>query len=280
MKAIDVFYYTGILIALSSTSSVSVFSWFLYQSIKTDLVMVIFLITVGNYCLDRLVGAEKDKTDHPDRSKFFLDHRTPFKLITPLILAFGILIAFFHSLTLGILVLLTPVIVLLYSHDSKTVKTSLKRIPYIKDMVIAGGWTALLLVVIVYNDLALTLVPIFVGIGIFGKFYVMAVLYDFKDIKSDQKNDIRTLPNSIGEQSTKYLLNMINIISTLWLIALVYYGIISEIGYLFIPACFYQTLLIGFVNKNAEDWVYYILCDLEQAIWLVFAVIIMVIIWV
>lgn len=279
MKTINVFYYTGILIALSSTSSVIVFSWLFFQTMKIDLAIVIFLITIGNYCLDRMTGAEKDKTDHPGRSEFFINYRRFFIIFSALTLSLGILLAFLHSLIFGALALLTPVIVILYSFEFENVKTSIKKIPYVKDIIIAGGWTALILVVIIYNNSMFAVGALYFTIGIFGKFYVMAVLYDFKDINSDRKDNIRTLPNSFGEQSTKYLLNVINIFSTIWIIALVYYGIISEIGYLFIPACLYQTLLIGFVNENAEDWVYYIFCDLEQVVWLVFAVI-LVVIWV
>ena len=106
----------------------------------------------------------------------------------------------------------------------------------------------------------------------------MAVLYDFKDISSDLKNGIRTLPNTFGERTTKTILNLVNIISTFWLISLVYYGLISQIGYIFIPACAYQMLLIARVSQDAPKWVYYLLCDLEQVTWFIFAII-LVLLW-
>ena len=279
MRAIDVLYYFGFIIAFSSTSSVIVFYWVLFHTIDFKLIIIVFTLTVGSYTIDRLAGAEKDRTDHPKRSRCFIKYRNLSSSFSVIILALAISLAFWRSLFFGLLALIAPIVVLLYSYESRNAKVSVKMIPYAKGFIIAGGWSALILVVLVYNELAITTVAILFSVGIFGKFYVMAVLYDFKDIASDLKNGIRTLPNTIGEQSTKSLLNVINILSTLWIIGLVYYGIISHVGYIFIPACLFQTLLIGLVSKTASKWVYYILCDLEQVTWLFFAII-LVMIWV
>ena len=112
----------------------------------------------------------------------------------------GIILAFLHSVYFGALTILAPVVVFLYSYEFRSNTASIKKIPYTKDLIIAGGWAALLLVVLIYNNLSIDYIAILFSIGVIGKFFVMAVLYDFKDITLDLKNGIIGIA---GEQEGK-----------------------------------------------------------------------------
>jgi 4-hydroxybenzoate polyprenyltransferase len=275
MRLLDIIYYTGLPIALSSTSAVAVFSLILDFTIGMKLLFVIFVITLGSYNLDRIRGAKGDRIDHPERSELFIKNRNIFLPLIIVSLIFGIFIAFLHSIIFGVLSIIAPCIVFIYSSDFGKKQISIKKIPYAKDIIIAGGWTALILVVLVYNMHFFTLPIIFFSVSIFGKFYVMAAAYDFKDVSSDRKNGIKTLPNTFGEKKTRTILHGVNISTTLFILILTYLGLISIFGYLYILAFFYQVALIEKVSENSPKWVYYCMCDLEQFFWLVFAIIIM-----
>ena len=278
MRLLDLLYYTGIPIAISSTSAVVVFLLIFDFSIDYKLIITIFTITFGSYNMDRIKWAEKDKGDHPERSSLFIEYKTTILIFVVLSLILGIAFAFMQSIIFGILVIIAPSIVFLYSFEIGNKKDSIKKIPYAKNIVIAGGWSALILVVLIFNDSFFTIPILICSFGVFGKFYIMAVVYDFKDISTDRKMRIKTLPNSIGEKKTKAILHFINIISTIVIITIAFYEFISVIGYLFIPAFFYQVALIEKASENAPDWVFYGMCDLEQFFWLLFAVGIMIII--
>jgi 4-hydroxybenzoate polyprenyltransferase len=98
----------------------------------------------------------------------------------------------------------------------------------------------------------------------------MAVVYDFKDINSDRSAGVRTLPIVIGEDSSKLVLHTLNTVATVLILVLVYFGLLPFLGVVFVPAFIYQFFMIRLVRRDASEWVYFILCDLEQFFWLVF----------
>ena len=266
LKTIEILGQTGLIIALSSTSAVAVFSWIFYLPFDLRLLTIVFMLTVGSYAIDRLIDARKDKVKNVNKDNNITQYKSSIMLLIIITLIIGIILAFSKSFIFGILSVLAPIFVFLYSFEPNKKTKSIKKIPYLKDIVIAAGWTALVLVVLVYNQIFINLAVIFFSVGVLGKFFVMAVLYDFKDISMDLKNEIRTLPNTIGERNTKTILYIINTLATIWIIILVYTGKISTVGYIFLPAWGYQTLLIWLVSQQAPLWIYYVLCDLEQVI--------------
>lgn len=273
MKTIEAISCSGIVIAFSSSASVALFSLVLYGSVQPILLSIVFMITMGVYIMDRVLGVEKDRTDHPERCDFVCNNRCGLILACIILTTMAVALGFMQSFVFGVLTMFAPLIVYLYSRESKGREISIKKIPYVKGMVIAAGWTALVLVACIYNNSAFGVAAFLFSIGVFGKYYVMAVLYDFKDMSSDKANGVPTLPNMFGEKNTKVYLHIINTLSTVWVSALSYTGILPKIGYVFIPAFFYQAMLIRTVSKDAPNWVYYTLCDLEQVVWLFLALV-------
>ena len=263
---------TGFIIALSSTSAVAVFIWIFNLPIDLQLLIIVFTITMGSYTLDRLVDAKKERGNITDKNRYFIIYFNLISLFTGFLLFVGIFLAFGRSLVFGAMAMLAPIIVYIYSYEIKDNTLSIKKLHYTKDLVIAAGWSALILVVVVYYNLTITLALLAFSLGIFGKFYVMGALYDFKDVDSDLENGILTLPNTLSERGAKNVLYVINTLSTIWLLLLIYYGLISPLGFIFFPAWVYQNLLIFFVSKDAPLNFYYFPCDLEQVVWLLFAV--------
>lgn len=269
LKILNLIGQTGFIIALSTSSSIIVFSTIFQCLPDIQLVGIVFTITMGCYTLDRLIEAIKNP-NRRTRNNINVQSQYLIILFIIVLLIVGILLAFSKSMFFGILILIAPVIVFIYSGGPKNIVIPIKNLLYLKDIIIALGWTALILIVLIYYNLPLTFIVVLFSIAIFGKFYVMAALYDFKDVESDLRNDIHTLPNTLGEAKTKKILHLINSLATVWILILIYFEFIPKIGFIFFPAWVYQTILIMGVGIKAPLWFYYLPCDLEQVFWVLF----------
>ncbi|WP_455392140.1 UbiA family prenyltransferase [[Eubacterium] cellulosolvens] len=270
LNMIDFIGQTGFIIALSTTSTVIVFVLMFDLFIAPQLLAVVFFITMGSYSLDRILEQRQRNMRTKNSGQYQIIYTSTLLPFTILILIFGCILAFTHSLLFGLFVTLGPLIIFIYSYEIQGVGISIKKVPYLKDLIIAVGWCALVLVVLIYFDLPLTLSIVLFSIGLLIKFYVMAAIYDFKDIRSDQKNGIRTFANTLSERTAKNFLHILNALATVWIIALIYLGSISPLGFIFFPAWIYQTFLIMGVSIDTPRWFYYLPCDLEQVFWLLF----------
>ena len=74
----------------------------------------------------------------------------------------------------------------------------------------------------------------------------------------------------MGEDSSKLVLHILNTVATVLILLLIYFGFLPLLGVVFVPAFIYQFFMIHLIQKDAPEWVYFILCDLEQFFWLVF----------
>jgi 4-hydroxybenzoate polyprenyltransferase len=267
----------GLIIALSTSSATIVFSLILINSFNLKLIIIVFTITTGCYSIDRLLDANS-YTGKNIENISLKKLESSLKPIILLLLTVGLMLSFQHSLLFGVLILFAPLLIILYSNNLNSNLIPLKKIPHLKDIIIALGWTGLLLLTIIYYDLPITFSIIFFSIPLFGKFYVMAVLYDFKDIKEDSNKGIVTLPNTIGVRKTKMILHIINSVATIWILILITINMLPIICFIFIAAWIYQELLILGVSFKTPLWFYYLPCDLEQVFWLIF-ILPVVIIW-
>jgi 4-hydroxybenzoate polyprenyltransferase len=261
-------YYTGTIIGFSTAASAGVISLLLFLPLDGLLLTIVWLLTVGSYTMDRVLGLRGDACDHPERCRYISEHRCAFLLFSASTIVCGFLASFFHSLNTGILSLLVPFFVFIYTKSWGGRGRSFKKIPFLKDFFIAGVWTAKIVFVLVYFDVPSPAGAVLLAVGLFGKFYVMTALYDFKDIVSDRQNGIMTLPNSLGEEKTRRVLHAVNLVSTTWMLGILGLGVVSAYAMLFLPAFVYQIYLIQKVSHRAPMWIFYGLCDMEQVVWL------------
>lgn len=272
---VSAFLRTGVvLIALSAASMALFFSILLFRVLSYAYFLVIFLLTYAVYGMDRLANLEEDRLSHPERTRFLQQNRWTFAL--------SIVLAFMSSLLLAVasgwvamLIPLAPIAVVFYSGtlSQKVLGTRsphLKQYFIIKNVTIASGWAFLLLVTSIYLGRPMGTGQWLFLIPLLMKLFVMAVVYDFKDFNSDRKAGVRTLPVVIGEASSKLVLHVLNALATVLILLLVYFGLLPLLGVIFVPAFIYQFFMIRLVKSDASEWVYFILCDLEQFFWLVF----------
>jgi 4-hydroxybenzoate polyprenyltransferase len=268
--------HTGvILLALSAASMALFFSILFFGDLSFTYFFVIFLLTYAVYSMDRLASLEEDEFSHPERSRFLRRNYGLFALSALLAFLTSVFLAASTSWVFAILVPIAPIVVILYSADLSqkllgTRRPNVKQYFIIKDVAVASGWALLLFTTPVFlgqpvvSEQWIFLPPLLI------KLFVMAVAYDFKDISSDHKGGVRSLPIVLGERPTKLLLHFLNFAATIIIIALVFLGVLPFLSIVFVPAFFYQFIMIQRVRQDAPDWVYFILCDLEQFFWLLF----------
>jgi 4-hydroxybenzoate polyprenyltransferase len=266
---------TGVVFIALSASSMSLFFSILFYNIPSlTYFLLVFLLTYAVYSIDRLVGMKEDEFSHYERTLFLRRNKLPF--IVSIVLAFSgaFLIAAFAG-WIAILIPIALIVVMFYSGNlSQEIlgihKPNLKQYFIIKNITIASGWAFLLFVTSFYLEGSIVIGQWLFFFPLMMKLFVMAVAYDFKDISSDRKLGVRTLPIVIGEYSSKLVLHVLNIVATVIILLLVYSSLLPLLGVVFIPAFIYQVFMIHLVRKDAPEWVYFILCDLEQFFWLVF----------
>ncbi len=275
--SIKQFYCTGLVIPLSTSSMSMVLSILFMNTISILLFVCVYVTTYAFYAIDSVVGIEVDKVSHPEGSQFLRKHRTVMCATILLAIVASISISVLVSLPIVLLVAIAPMIALLYSGLPTRHQTGrafgIKRVPLLKDAFIAAGWAFLLPFTFLFLSVPMKPEHWLFAVPFFLKLFIMAIIYDFKDINSDRKSGVRTLPIMIGEGRTKTVLHLLNSIATVSILVLVGLTAIPLLGLIFIPAFFYQGLNIHLLHRDAPDWVYYVLADLEQFFWLVFVVI-------
>jgi 4-hydroxybenzoate polyprenyltransferase len=271
---VNAVYHTGGVLALSAASMALLFSILLFEVPSLTYFLAVFLLTYTVYGMDRLAGLEEDRLSHPERTRFLQQNKWS--------IAVSIALAFLGSLLLSAasgwaaaLIPLAPITVVLYSGNLSqkllgNQGPNLKQYFMIKNLSIAAGWAFLLPLTAVYLNRPMGIGQWLFLIPLLMKLFVMAVVYDFKDINSDRRAGVRTLPVVMGEDSSKLVLHILNTVATAIILLLVYFGLLPFLGVIFIPAFIYQFFVIRLVRKDAPGWVYFIICDLEQFFWLVF----------
>ena len=274
MNISAVLYTEVALLSLSAASMALFFSVLFYKVLSLPYFLLVFFLTYAVYSMDRLAGMEEDRVSHPERTVFLQRNRWPFT--ASIVLAFsGSLLLAALSGRVVVLIPIAPIAVMFYSGNlSRKVlgirKPNLKQYFIIKDTVIASGWAFLLLMTSFYYGLPMMTGQWLFLIPLLMKLFVMAAAYDFKDINSDRRAFVRTLPVVIGEDSSKLVLHILNTVATALILLLVYIGSLPLLGIVFFPAFIYQFIMIRLIREDAPEWVYFIVCDLEQFFWLVF----------
>jgi 4-hydroxybenzoate polyprenyltransferase len=277
MNTSDIFHTGIVLLSLSAASMALFFSILFFKVFSFTYFFAVFLLTYAVYSMDRLASLEKDELSHPQRTRFLRKNKNLFALSSVLAFSTSIILAALSNWIFVVLIPVAAIVVMLYSGDlSQKVfgsrRPNVKQYFVVKDIAVASGWGLLLLTTSIFLNQPFTYEQWIFVIPLLMKLFIMAVVYDFKDINSDLQDGVRSLPIVLGEHPTKVLLHFLNIMATIMILLLTFLGILPFLSLVFAPAFLYQFIMIQKVRRDAPDWVYFVLCDLEQFFWLLFIV--------
>ena len=211
------FIYGGHLQSLGAVSIVFVSGILLKINITWDCFFITYLIFYPLYLYNRFKEIEIDYLTNPQRTEYLKTYISQSSLVLPLIILIliGSLIYFSNFWTL-IFALLLVFFGLLYSVIFKKLT---KKIALFKNFYVAVFFTLLVFFPVIYYSYPLTSTLIF-GLLIFMAFvcfkaFMMQILLDLKDVASDKKEKLLTLPVIFGEKKTFNVLKIISILTTI-----------------------------------------------------------------
>jgi hypothetical protein len=186
--------------------------------------------TIAAYQLHRLLRLRQiAPTDNP-RLLWMLQFRH-FQWIWFLIhwTNFSILSLFFSWNGQAFIVLLTlSIIIGLYALPFGNI-SGLRSLPYLKNLLIAGSWSSLLIIPLLQHSIPIPVVELAL---IFGAVYIQIIPFDLRDIEHDH-HAMRTIPQLVGRRDSLLFYSALIAAISLFLL-LLNYSILLVLTYLFV----------------------------------------------
>lgn len=266
----DEFVYGGHLLSLGSVSIVFSSALILNIPITWDFLLIVYLITYTVYLYDRFRGLKQDLLTNYNRTQ----HITKYIRYIPLIISCSILIIigmllYFgnqSSLVFGLLALLFG---LSYSVFFKKIT---KKVVGFKNFYVAFEWSLVVIFLTIYYSFSLNLSVLFLFIFVFLRWLIHEIFFDIKDIKSDKKENLLTLPIAFGEQKVLNIINLLNISTVVIVLISVYLNLFPKFVLLLLPLIFYSIYYFKELEKTSVPFSYVnnIFINGEYILWTVF----------
>ena len=257
----------GHLIALAASAIALSTMILLNTTVRWEFLIIAYLGTLCIYNYDHYKEIEIDFINNPDRSS----HLNKYKNFLPYILIFygiGFFILLFYfgniqSLVFGGLLLFSS---LLYA--SKVKKMTSKIIGF-KNLYTAFSFSLLIIFTGIYCGCSFNQLLILVFLFIFLRLFIDTTFCDIKDMDTDRKQNLLTLPLYFGKQNFLILLHIINFMSFLLIFIGIFLGILpffSIFLFIFYLYCTYYLKKAKNRETNIQS-LSGIIVDGEQILW-------------
>jgi len=207
----DEFIYGSHFISLAGASTVIIGAELLKIKVTWVFTLLTYLIVQIGFYYNRYREFHEDFLTNPERTQ----HIKKYLKYLPFIISFYIIV--FISLLIcsgrlpailfGLFALIN---VLLYTEISKRLT---KRIIAFKEIYFAGCWTALSIFLVLFYSFPLNLSLLLYLFFIFLRIFLGTTLFDIKDIESDGRKKILTLPILLGKKKTFNFLRLLSILA-------------------------------------------------------------------
>lgn len=266
---VDWLVYGNVIIGLAAVGVVFTISVFLGMMAPFELLLVVFLITMSSYNINRFMEqAEEDTVNHPRRSAFFSNNQSFFAFNVLLILAVMVLAFFYKGFNGLFIVAIFPLSVLAYSAKWIPHKYSrVKEIPVMKNLFPTTIWALapILCVVWLSAPVGPSLLASFVFV--FLRLLIGVIAFDVRDVRGDRAYRINTLPVLLGIEDTKIFLLLLNTLSGLFLFVSVSEGWLPPAANAVNLITLYGYYFIFSLSEKAPLYLYDIIIDGEYFLW-------------
>jgi 4-hydroxybenzoate polyprenyltransferase len=238
------FIYGGHLLSIGGSAFAISIMLMLNTVFKFELILIVYLLCLIVYNFDHYISIEQDKNDNPKRTNHLKNYQKFFLIILTLYGSFFIGLLWYFgnvlSLSVGILIL---IIGIFYSIGLKNLT---KKIIGFKNIYTSLSVSLLVILISFHMGLSLNLAALFIFIFIFLRMLINTSFCDLKDMNSDRKKNLKTLPIYFGKEKFLSFLHIINIISLLCIIAGVISGILPIFA-IFLVLSF--PIVLFYLNK-------------------------------
>ena len=214
--------YGGHLQPLGAASIIFVSGILLKIQITWDVLFVTYILFYPLFLYNRFKEIKIDYLTNSQRTQ----HIKKYIKFIPIILYLVIFILVisliyfsnFRALIFGLLVLFFG---FLYTIIFKKFTN---KIPLFKDLYVAAVFALLPFFLLVYYSYFLVSINVLLlSLLIFLESFLMPVFLDIKDIESDKREKLRTLPVMLGKEKTIVFLSIFNLIGTMTIMAFIFY---------------------------------------------------------
>ena len=219
---LDEFIYGGHLQSLGGISIIFVSALLLKIKISWDILIIAYLTFYLIFLHDRFRGINADLLTNPQRSKHLKKylHFIP-TIFVFLFLILSILLIYYGNLATFFFILFFLSFGILYTIAFKQIT---KKICCFKDLYVATFFALLPFFLLVYYSRPLISVDVLLlSLLIFLEAFLMPVFLDIKDIESDRKEGLQTIPVMLGIKKTITFLAILNFIGTITIMVLIFY---------------------------------------------------------
>lgn len=260
----DEFIYGGHLLSFGASGIVMSGALLANNDIDLGLILTPYLLSQTIYSFNHYLELKEDFESNPERANYLANK----SILLPIIGYISLLISallIYGNIGASIVILFILVFGILYP------KKLTSKIIGFKNVYVAIFWALLIVFLGYYTDNKFELIHILLLIFVFLKFVLSTIFFDLKDIESDGKADLKTIPVIFGLRKTICLLNIINILSASMLIIAIYFGIFPVYSAFFIIFFFFYNLYyVTYGVKKSKDvlrYISYVVVDGEYILW-------------
>ncbi len=261
--------YGGYFAALCGPAFIITASLMAKSSVTIPLLIISYLIPLMVYSYDYYRDMDKDKDSNLERAAHFNKKKQVYPyLMIGYVLTLTILLVAFSNLMMISFILLLVTVGVLYT---VALKKFTQKIPAFKNIYTALTWSlAGTFFIPLYYSLHLSLLYILIFLFIFLKCRPNIIVFDLKDIVSDRKEGLKTIPVLLGKTRTLKFLHRLNIIAFIPLFIGIILKIIPLFAAIMVLFYFYSIYYLnkaGKVDDKQLRMVSYTLADAEFILW-------------
>ena len=265
---VDEFIYGSHLLSLGAVGIVFAVAIILNVKITLDFLVVVYLIFLASYSYNRLKEYKKDFLTNPERTMYAKKYIEKLPLIISSYILIVVIILFhvnnnLKSSFFGLLILFFG---LIYTDFFKSVT---EKIIGFKSFYIAFVWASLVIFLSLYYSVSFNPLLLVLFLFTFLRWLLNAIFFDLKDIKSDKKDSLKTIPVYYGKNKTLKLLHIINLLSVLPVAFGIYKNILPLYSLSLSLFYFYGLYYLMYARKKEINFqkISYVMVDGEYIFW-------------
>lgn len=220
---IHYFIRSGWVLALSSSAMVAAYSILFNVPQNIFLLMIPFFLTFSAYHINRKAELHEDELTHSKRTEFIRKNQW-LDILAVVFYLLALALALLRNIESFVLVLITPILVAIYTFRTFSRFKRLKEVTIGKNAIVALGWTVFVFLTATYHSLSFDMAVYSIAIFVFFRLFINTIVFDMRDEKADSLFGIPTIPVTIGKQKTTYFLLVMNALGAIFLAYAVFVG--------------------------------------------------------
>ncbi len=268
---INEYRFGGHMHATGAMAIVLTLGFIIGDSFNIDLLLIAYLVSLIVYSYDFYKGIEGDKLTNPERADFLEKKINYYPFIIGIYVTSLIVVIIYGNQSIIEMLVFFSILLgggLLYG---VLFKNFTKYIPAFKDVYVSLVWAlGASFLLFIYNKQDLNMLIVLVFTFLFLKSLNTSIFNDLKDIKSDGKKGLKTIPVLIGFNNTITFTCLLSVITLIPLLFGVYYQVLPVYVLLFaIFTCYcIFYMFLTYKNQNNINWPqYHFFALLEKPIW-------------